>query len=126
MKEHINEFKRIDSNYDLDEYKRKQEIKNLMKEKIKDFLDNISKVFKKINPILQFIISSFIKDLKDKNVETIVWEMWRNENFGLFEICNAAILTDLYYAVVDTNVIPEFMKHANFNTNILSILSFDF
>ena len=121
---HINEFKGIESNYELDEYKKKQEIKNLMKEKIKDFLDNISKVFKEYNQILQSLIEYFIDSLKNNNVETVVWEMWIIENLGLFEIWNAAILTDLYYTVVDTNVIPEFMKHANFNTNILFILLF--
>ena len=42
--------------------------------------------------------------------------MWISEILGIFDICNAAIFTDLFYKVVTTsNVEPTYFRESNFN-----------
>ena len=50
-----------------------------------------------------------------KNSIKTVGLMWINEDLGLYSIWNAAIMTDLYYEVVDKNFVPEFFQSANFD-----------
>ena len=112
---HIEEFENISSNEDLSEDEKDREIEVLMKEKLNDFLDNISKVFISINSKQDEIIKSFKDKLENGDPLVITGKLWISEYLRLFEVCNAAILTDLYYAVVNTKEEPIFFKNANFN-----------
>ena len=134
----MEEYDELSPQDDKDKTKRETNRQHTLKRldyifnKLKFFVDNATDIFRnpnkiisakiveyktkleKINKLINRYHEEYIEKIK-QDLFSLISAIWIHEESGIFEICNTALLMDIYYSVVGVNEPLKVFKEVNWD-----------